>query len=37
MFNDEIDAVRINSIESVHKIGNKVQLKEEQVEIFTIL
>ncbi|KAL6060050.1 Integrator complex subunit 4 [Balamuthia mandrillaris] len=31
MFNDEIDEVCINSIESVHKIGAKVQIKEEQL------
>jgi hypothetical protein len=31
MFNDEIEDVRVNSIQSVHKILSKVDLKEEQV------
>jgi integrator complex subunit 4 len=31
MFNDEIEDVRVKSIESVHKIISKVDLKEEQV------
>ena len=33
MFNDEIEDVRVNSIQSVHKILSKVDLKEEQVPI----
>jgi len=33
MFNDEIEEVRLNSIESVHKIISKVDLKEEQVAV----
>lgn len=33
MFNDEIEDVRINAIESVHKILSKVELKEEQVPL----
>lgn len=36
MFNDEIDEVRINSIESVHKMSSKVQIKDEQVR-YTLL
>lgn len=34
MFNDEIDIVRINAINSLKKMGLKVKLQEEQVKIF---
>lgn len=33
MFNDEIEDVRVNSIQSVHKILSKVDLKEEQIKM----
>jgi integrator complex subunit 4 len=31
MLNDEIDTVRINAINSLRKIGDKIRLQEEQV------
>jgi len=33
MFNDEIDSVRINSINSLRKMGGCVQLNEEQLHV----
>ena len=33
MFNDEINAVRINSIHSLRKISSHIQLNEEQLQI----
>lgn len=33
MFNDEINAVRVNSIHSLRKISSHIQLNEEQLQI----
>jgi integrator complex subunit 4 len=36
MFNDEIDGVRINAINSLRKISHKVRLREDQVSFIYV-
>ncbi len=35
MFNDEIESVRLNAINSIRKIAHHISLREDQLEIIT--